>query len=582
MTLERPGPHWAECDRNLSQIGLWEEAGSSLGAVDSARRPGPRIVARFLVLGYLCACTGPGYVPPDFKARERDFPAPELPPFALSAGQSPAADGGAGSNADRPGGIPAPQNQTAEALPGETPQPSGQSGSDVPADAPQATTLLRLDEVLESVYTRYPPYLSVLLETELASAAVQQALGAFDTNFFAKAGRNFTGFYSSTVGQALLEQPLWMGGSLYGGYRISDGLLPDYYEARTQTGGELAVGGRFPLLRDREFDARRLKLRQEEIDQSLAEPRIAQGRVDFVLAATRTYNQWVAEGQRLRIARELLELATRRVSAINRGVERQFLAAIDRTDNERLIVQRQLLLVRAERGVQQASLALSLFLRSPDDEPIVPDPARLPGSFEPEPAPDWSRFQEEVEAALARRPELRRIELLIDRTRADQDLADNQLQPNLDLKLDASQDIDDSPYKDLNELELFAGLEFKLPIQRRAARGRLRQATTELERLAIERSFARDRVLNDIADALSAWQAAFGQLEQAQRNVTLAQELVQAEERAFELGRSDLLRINLRETQLADARIAQLEAQLAAQQAAATYRAALALDALPR
>jgi outer membrane protein TolC len=542
-------------------------------------------------LGLLIGCVGPSYTPPDFRERERDFPPPQVPTFARpdAATQNKAADQSTGPSAAT-GGLAiapdqvAPPPQTNAAPDRSTIAPSnGDSGA--PETSEQATEkppALTLDEVLESVYTRYPPYLSVLLETELASAAVQQALGAFDTNFFAKAGRNFTGFYSSTVGQALLEQPLWMGGSVYGGYRVSDGLLPDYYEARTQTGGELAVGGRFPLLRDREFDARRLKLRQEEIDQALAEPRIAQGRIDFVLAATRTYNQWLAEGRRLEIARELLGLATKRVEDINRGVERQFLAGIDRTDNERLIVQRQILVVRAERGLQQAALALSLFLRSSDDEPIVPDPRRLPAGFEASPAPDWSRFQDEAVEALARRPELRRIELLIDRTRADQDLAENQIQPNLDVKIDASQDIDDSPYKDLNEFELFAGLEFKLPIQRRAARGRLRQATTELERLGIERSFARDRVLNDIADALSAWQAAYNQLEQARRNVSLAEELVQAEQRAFELGRSDLLRINLREIQLADARIADLEAQLAAQQAAATYRAALALDALPR
>lgn len=559
------------------------------GARRAARRSAP--VLGLAGLGLLIGCVGPSYTPPDFRERERDFPPPQLPTFARAAAS---AEGGAVDQATVPSAAPgasaAAPDKAAQKTQADVPQDqatvapgNGDSGATEPNEQTAETpTVLTLDEVLESVYTRYPPYLSVLLETELASAAVQQALGAFDTNFFAKAGRNFTGFYSSTVGQALIEQPLWMGGSVYGGYRISDGLLPDYYEARTQTGGELAVGGRFPLLRDREFDARRLKLRQEEIDQALAEPRIAQGRIDFVLAATRTYNQWLAEGRRLEIARELLGLATKRVEDINRGIERQFLAGIDRTDNERLIVQRQILVVRAERGLQQAALALSLFLRSPDDEPIVPDSRRLPSGFTEPPAPDWSRFQAEAVEALARRPELRRIELLIDRTRADQELAENQVQPNLDVKLDASQDIDDSPYKDLNELELFAGLEFKLPMQRRAARGRLRQATTELERLDIERSFARDRVLNDIADALSAWQAAYNQLEQAQLNVSLAEELVQAEQRAFELGRSDLLRINLREIQLADARIADLEAQLAAQQAAATYRAALALDALPR
>ena len=516
----------------------------------SPRWLGPALMA--LISG---ACMGPAYEPPDFEAREKDFPEPKPPAF-----------------------VPQPQ-PALEPLEGDQPTSEPTPATEpAPAEARQPLTL---DEVLDSVYERYPPYLSVLLEQDLASAQLQQALGAFDTNFFAKAGRNFSGFYSATVGQALLEQPLWTGGSVYGGYRLSDGLLPDYYEARTQTGGEFAVGGRFPLLRDREIDSRRLKLRQEQIDQALADPRIAQGRIDFILAATRSYNQWVAEGLRLSVAEELLGLAQARAEGIAQGVELRFLAGIDKTDNQRLIVQREILVVRARRSLEQASLALSLFLRTPEDEPIVPGRERLPDAWTTPVRPDWASFQEVAVGALPRRPELRRIELLIDRTRTDQALADNQLLPNLDVKVDASQDVDDSPYKDLNEFELFAGLEFKLPMQRRLARGLLRQATTELERLQIERNFARDRVLNEISDALSALQAAFDQIDQAGTNVRLARELVAAEQESFRLGRSDLLRINLREIQLAEAEVAELEVQLAYHQAAANYRAALALDALP-
>ena len=48
-----------------------------------------------------------------------------------------------------------------------------------------------------------------------------------------------------------------------------------------------------------------------------------------------------------------------------------------------------------------------------------------------------------------------------------------------------------------------------------------------------------------------------------------------AEQRAFDLGRSDLLRVQLREVQLADARMMAIEARLAYRLAYANYRAAL-------
>ena len=48
-----------------------------------------------------------------------------------------------------------------------------------------------------------------------------------------------------------------------------------------------------------------------------------------------------------------------------------------------------------------------------------------------------------------------------------------------------------------------------------------------------------------------------------------------AEQRAFDLGRSDLLRIQLREAQLADARVLAVDARLGYERARVQYRAAL-------
>jgi outer membrane protein TolC len=102
-----------------------------------------------------------------------------------------------------------------------------------------------------------------------------------------------------------------------------------------------------------------------------------------------------------------------------------------------------------------------------------------------------------------------------------------------------------------------------------------------MERLRIEGEFARDRVLYELADALSALETSFVQIEETERSVALAERMVQAERRAFELGRSDLLRINVRESDLASAQALRLDALLEYFKAAAAYRAALGRDARP-
>lgn len=449
-----------------------------------------------------------------------------------------------------------------------------------PSTVRQADAALTLDEVLRSVAERYPPWLSTLLERDLASGRLQSAMGNFDTQIAAKVGGQLQGYYEATTLEALLEQPLTTGDLIYGGYRVSDGLLPDYDKARTQDNGEFVVGGRLPLLRDRSIDRRRASVRQAQIDVELADPTIARARIDFVRVAARTYWAWASAGQRVRVTKELLRLATERTEAIRRGVELQAIAAIDIEDNRRLIAQREVLVARAERLLQKAALDLSLFLRDADDRPIVPDNRRLP----PLPMPTavgLLALEADTATALRQRPELRRLLLLIDRTETDRQLAENQTLPNLDLVVEGSRSASDNPYADPDRTELFVGGELKLPAQRRDARGRVEQATAQLSRLRLDEQFARDRVVNELADIRSAIEASFRQLTGIREAVRLGNELVTAEKRGFDIGRSDLLRIQLREQQLAESQLLEIDTLLDYHTAHVDYRAALGSDGVP-
>ena len=70
-------------------------------------------------------------------------------------------------------------------------------------------------------------------------------------------------------------------------------------------------------------------------------------------------------------------------------------------------------------------------------------------------------------------------------------------------------------------------------------------------------------------------------MEAARESVELAKRLVVVERRRFELQRASLLEVTLREQQLLDSATALIEAHRDAHIAEASYRAALAVDALP-
>jgi outer membrane protein TolC len=437
---------------------------------------------------------------------------------------------------------------------------------------------LLLPEVLASVQNQYPPYLAALIEQDIANGRARQALGAFDLNLNAGGSFNPAGYYDGQTGYATLEQPLpFWGGNVYGGHRMSSGFLPNYNKDRTGVDGEAILGFRIPLLRDGTIDRRRAALFQARLDQKLADPFILRQHLDFIRAATIGYYSWLAAGQRLGLSEELLRIAKDRDSAIAEQVKRGASAPIVQVDNKRLVVSRQIAVVQALRRFQATAIELSLFHRSSaDDQPIVSERGRLPGAFPAHPEPDANQIVADIAKAAIFRPELRRIELTIEKVRIDHRLAKNNLLPNIDIGVQANQG---NGSKDIEPTEVEAKIEFKMPLQRREAKGRLETAEAQIQRLENDRKFARDRIAADVRDAYSAMIAAHDQLKQTQLNVDLSRQLERAESERLKQGATDLLALQIREQATFDAKVLHVEAQAEYFRAQANYRAATAADA---
>ncbi len=439
---------------------------------------------------------------------------------------------------------------------------------------------LLLPEVLASVQTQYPPYLAALIEQDIANGRVRQAMGSFDLNLNAGGTMNLAGYYDGQTGYAMLEQPLpFWGGSVYGGYRLSSGFLPNYNKDRTSVDGEGVLGFRIPLMRDGTIDRRRASLWQAQIDQELADPIILRQYLDFIRSATISYYTWLAAGQRLALTEELLRIAKDRDSAIAEQVKRGASAPIVQVDNQRLVVSREIATVLAVRRFQAASIEMSLFFRTQDKaEPIIAKRERLPKAFPPHPRLDDSQLTADIGKAAVFRPEIRRIELLVEKTEIDRRLAKNNLLPNIDIGVEAGQSVGNRP-KDLEQNEVEAKIEFKLPLQRREAKGRVDVADALIERLNNDKRFARDRIAADVRDAYSAVEAAYNALKMTRRNVELARQLEAAENERLKQGATDLLALQIREQATFDGQVLEVEAQADYFRAQANYRAAIAADA---
>lgn len=460
-----------------------------------------------------------------------------------------------------------------------SPSPAGALHDDVPPAGAANEANLHLREVLESVIAHYPLLHVALEEQEVAAARLLSRQGAFDLSLAAEGYSKPVGFYETYQGDLRVEQPLReFGSTITGGYRIGSGDFAVWDGGlETNAGGEFRLGARVPLLRNRSIDGRRAALRKAELDVDSADPFVRERMIEFSRSAAFAYWDWVATGLRVGVARQLVDLARQRQSQLSRRVERGALPAIDLTDNQRLIVERDVRLIAAERAFALAAIELSLFLRDGEGQPVTTDETRLPGAFPQEERPNLASLDGYVEQAIAQRPRLREIGLQAEKAAVDLSLAENRLLPDLSVSVAGSKDIGGAVQDPDNKgpAVFEAGVRFEVPLQLRRARGETATARARMRQIEAQFRFARERVAADVAGALVALEAAFDQVVAARQNLELAQELRRAEERILLLGTSNLINVNIRELQAFDAATTLIAAQADYFRALADYHAAV-------
>jgi hypothetical protein len=426
---------------------------------------------------------------------------------------------------------------------------------------------LTLCEVLQSVMLHYPLLLAVERERGIAAGRLTSAMGAFDTNVTGAGTSLAPGTYENYRSDFGMQQLLPYGGvSFFGGYRTGFGDFPTYnLQQLTADAGEFRGGLTMPLAKNRDIDRARATRAQAEIDVSLAEPMILRSRLDYMRAAARSYWNWTGSGERRRAADYLVDLAVERDVEIGLRVDRGAVANIERIDNQQNIALRQAVVVQADRGVQQATIDLSMFFRDPAGKPLLAGRRRMQPFPEPI-APTPMLFEQSLVRALAARPEFQRLALQREKLIVERRFAENQILPGLDAQIAGNQDAGfgksslSGPFG-LDRQVLTASLVFQMPAQRRDARGRVAATQSQLVQIERQLQFAEDQIRAEIQDTYSALERAYEFHKQAAQRLDLAQVVARAEREQLRLGRSDVLRVTLREQAKFEAEIYEIGAR---------------------
>ncbi len=432
---------------------------------------------------------------------------------------------------------------------------------------------LPLDEVLDSTARHHPLVLGALADLEAATGDARAATGAFDPSLKVRGTTTPLSGYPAGRLDALIDvpTPIW-GATLQGGYRLGLGSFPVYYgERETDAFGELRAMLNVPLLRNGPIDRRRATVERTELAREWASLGVAQQRLELRRQASLRWVRWVAAGERRALAQSLLDLARTRQSQLDERARAGDVAAIDAVDNRRAILQREVGLVSATRGVEEAAYELSLFLRDSAGDPVLVGISRLPGPLSP---PSKEELEPSLEESLSRRPEVARLDKQKRQAEVEQRFARNQLLPSVDLQVGVSQDLGSGtePKRSKPEVELMLWLD--VPILYRQPLGRLDAATASISKADRQLQLQRERVRVEIGDALSALKAARERARLLRDELALAGQLEAGERKRLDLGESNLLLVNLREASTFESALREVDARADWHRALADLRAA--------
>lgn len=437
-------------------------------------------------------------------------------------------------------------------------------------------TQLSLQDVMQQL-PHHPAWKSAAAEVEHATAMRLSADGAFDLQSalggaIAPAGKWRKGSATATLEQAfpVVGRPTVEVGYRYGhDFPVWDG------SRSTSSAGEMRAQASMELANGLWIDEGRASQQKSDWGIKQAKAGLAEVHLQLAEQSTKAYFAWVAAGHLVKVEEKLLQAAEARQSALERQAEKGAIAAILLAENQRMVLSRRADLVAANQDWINAAHQLSYYFRDEKGQMLLPQPESLPALDGGEAV---VLTLSEAESLVRSRPEMRIYDAWIEQVQIERRLADNQLLPSLTTSLSISQDlgaeIPVGPQNTSNTTEMYVGIRMKMPVQRRQAEGKSKQARAKDKILQQKKQQAIERLLVSVRNAHQSVWAAEERAKLALAAREAAEQIEGAERRRFAEGQSDLLAVNLREQATASEARKWVTARAKLQEARTLYRLA--------
>jgi len=408
---------------------------------------------------------------------------------------------------------------------------------------------LSLEAILKTVNHCYPKIVAARLQVTKAQGDYLSALGQFDPTLKANTRSQPDGGYINNYANNELSVPTLANGlRLFAGYRVGRGDYPVYYQNYlTNSGGEYRAGVALPLLKDFFIDKQRTELLTKAETIAMSKQDVQATKLSVYHETIKAYWQWVGAGLQLQTFEHLLQLAQKRQAAIIKQADSGDLPKLAIVENQQIIMQRQQLVNEGKMLFRQSAVTLSIYYRDQTGKPVIPSVEQLPNKTVFITKRQRVKNLSQIRAELVQHPAIRKMEKYYQIIKLKQNLAKNDLLPNLDAMAYTSKQYGTGGDPKLLPQAVMVGVHFKFPVFQREAKGKIISATSELRQIITEKKFLYEQLNNQFSNLLIALKIYYQQIGLLNNELQLAQQVEAGESQKFHEGDSTLFLVNQRE-----------------------------------
>ena len=403
------------------------------------------------------------------------------------------------------------------------------------------------EQVIKSVLTHFPLIQEAELKAKSSEGDLTAAEGAFDYKLIFKSRNRIEDKYDNQYFETTIERQTALGGAaLVAGHRQGRGNFPSYdgkYE--TSGAGEIFAGLSIPVLRNFSTDEFRTNLKVKQLENKQASEQLKLKKLIYVHKALTLYYKWVLESQKLKINREIYELAKLRHSMIENKYKAGDLEKIKVTDNLRAIEKRNGEVVKNIIELNKVRAQLSLYVR---------DSLGGPQSLSEETAAELILAHPEQALAenltTSNNPQISILQLEKEKMNAEFEFFDQSRKPGLNLELLGAKEL--SPNEAYDPQSMQIGLKFDFPLENRKAEGKTVAFSYKVQAIEKQKYFLEQELAQQFNFFKQASNQSKERWEITSREYESTRKMAEAEKSKWSQGASDLFIVNLREQDVAD------------------------------